>query len=93
MGDSERLTASVFSLASKLVQHGQTVILFIDEVDALLGEMGGNENETRRNVRTEFMQLWDGLLRSPNVLVVAATNQPYALSDAIWRRFSNHFEV
>eukprot|EP00892_Ulva_mutabilis_P001650 jgi/Ulvmu1/11486/UM077_0035.1 len=93
MGDSERLTASVFSLAQKLAQQDQTVILFIDEVDALLGDGGGGEHDVRRNVRTEFMQLWDGLLRSPNVVVVAATNQPQSLSDAIWRRFSNHFEV
>lgn len=64
------------------------------QVDALLGDRGGSmEHETSRNMRTEFMQLWDGLLRSRRVLVVAATNQPDRLPDAIWRRFSSHFEV
>lgn len=92
-GDSERLTAGVFTLAMKFAAHGQTVILFIDEVDALLGQASAHEHEVMRNVRTEFMQLWDGLLRSARVLVVAATNKPYCLSDAIWRRFSSHFEV
>lgn len=93
IGDSERLTAGIFSLAVKFAAHGQTVILFIDEVDALLGQSSTHEHEVMRNVRTEFMQLWDGLLRAARVLVVAATNKPHCLSDAIWRRFSSHFEV
>lgn len=64
------------------------------QVDALLGERGGSmEHETSRNMKTEFMQLWDGLLKCRKVLVVAATNQPDRLPDAIWRRFSSHFEV
>jgi SpoVK/Ycf46/Vps4 family AAA+-type ATPase len=63
------------------------------QVDALLGERSHNEHEVSRNMRTEFMQLWDGLLKSRRVLVVAATNQPDRLPDAIWRRFSSHFEV
>jgi hypothetical protein len=64
------------------------------QVDALLGEASlPTEHETSRNMRTEFMQLWDGLLRARRVLVVAATNQPDRLPDSIWRRFSAHFEV
>jgi SpoVK/Ycf46/Vps4 family AAA+-type ATPase len=44
-------------------------------------------------VKTEFMQLWDGLLPTSRIIVVGATNQPNRLNDAIWRRFGVHFEV
>jgi SpoVK/Ycf46/Vps4 family AAA+-type ATPase len=81
---------------AKLLVHasGCTVMHRSMQVDALLGDpRGAMEHETSRNMRTEFMQLWDGLLKARRVLVVAATNQPDRLPDAIWRRFSAHFEV
>ena len=44
-------------------------------------------------VKTEFMQLWDGLLTTSRVVVVGATNRANRLNDAIWRRFGMQFEV
>ena len=73
----------------------QPSIIFIDEVDALLGKRRDNEHEAVTAMKTEFMQLWDGFSTDPNssVMVLAATNRPYDLDEAVLRRFSAQFEV
>ena len=90
-GDTNKLVAAVFSLAHKL----QPSIIFIDEVDALLGSRRDQEHEAVTAMKTEFMQLWDGFLTDAGarVMVLAATNRPYALDDAVLRRFSVQYEV
>ena len=59
-----------------------------DEVDSLLGSRRSHEHEATTALKTEFMQLWDGMLtnKSNNVMVLAATNRPYDLDEAILRR-------
>lgn len=73
----------------------QPSIIFIDEVDALLGKRRDQEHEAVTAMKTEFMQLWDGFSTDPssNVMVLAATNRPYDLDEAVLRRFSAQFEV
>ena len=77
--------------ASKL----QPSIIFVDEVDALLGKRRDQEHEAVTAMKTEFMQLWDGFSTDPNsnVMVLAATNRPFDLDEAVLRRFSAQFEV
>uniref|UniRef100_A0A6N2MX41 AAA+ ATPase domain-containing protein n=1 Tax=Salix viminalis TaxID=40686 RepID=A0A6N2MX41_SALVM len=54
-GDAEKLTKALFSFASKLAP----VIIFVDEVDSLLGARGGSfEHEATRRRRNEFMAAW-----------------------------------
>ncbi len=50
---------------------------------------------THCQVKTEFMQLWDGMEseRGQRIVVVGATNRPGALDDAILRRFAVKYEV
>ncbi|KAJ6733310.1 hypothetical protein OIU74_005133 [Salix koriyanagi] len=51
-GDAEKLTKALFSFASKLAP----VIIFVDEVDSLLGARGGSfEHEATRRMRNEFI--------------------------------------
>lgn len=59
-----------------------------DEVDALLGTRKMHEHEATTALKTEFMQLWDGMgsSREANVCVLAATNRPFDLDEAILRR-------
>ena len=73
----------------------QPSIIFIDEVDALLGKRRDQEHEAVTAMKTEFMQLWDGFSTDPtsNVMVLAATNRPFDLDEAVLRRFSAQFEV
>lgn len=90
-GDTQKLVSAIFSLAFKI----QPCIVFIDEVDALLGKRRDNEHEAVTSMKTEFMQLWDGFLTSTstNIMVLAATNRPYELDPAVLRRFSVKYEV
>ncbi|KAL9258939.1 Outer mitochondrial transmembrane helix translocase-like protein [Drosera capensis] len=84
-GDAEKLTKALFSFASKLAP----VIIFVDEVDSLLGARGGSyEHEATRRMRNEFMAAWDGLRSKDNqrILILGATNRPFDLDDAVIRR-------
>jgi len=90
-GETNKIVAALFSLARKL----EPTIIFIDEVDALLGARGGNEQDFVTAYKTEFMSHWEGMTtdRSARVVVMAATNRPDALDDAVKRRFPDRFEV
>eukprot|EP01059_Diplonema_ambulator_P009891 TRINITY_DN1986_c0_g2_i1.p1 TRINITY_DN1986_c0_g2~~TRINITY_DN1986_c0_g2_i1.p1 ORF type:complete len:462 (+),score=111.08 TRINITY_DN1986_c0_g2_i1:1841-3226(+) len=85
VGDSEKHTAAIFSLARKL----QPSIIFIDEVDGLLSDRDASSSSspTFNLVKTIFMTEWDGLRTSNNsVVVIGATNRPGAIDEAILRR-------
>ncbi|KAK9130046.1 hypothetical protein Sjap_010533 [Stephania japonica] len=91
-GDAEKLTNALFSFASKLAP----VIIFVDEVDSLLGARGGGfEHEATRRMRNEFMAAWDGLRTkdSQKILVLGATNRPFDLDDAVIRRLPRRIYV
>ncbi|XP_024524191.1 uncharacterized protein LOC9643713 isoform X2 [Selaginella moellendorffii] len=84
-GDAEKLTKALFSLAKKL----SPTVVFVDEVDSLLGARGGSsEHEVTRRVKNEFMAAWDGLRTKDDerIIVLAATNRPFDLDDAVIRR-------
>ncbi|KAJ8485590.1 hypothetical protein OPV22_018075 [Ensete ventricosum] len=90
-GDAQKLVAAVFSLAYKL----QPAIIFIDEVDSFLGQRRNTDHEAMTNMKTEFMSLWDGFTTDQNarVMVLAATNRPSELDEAILRRFTQTFDI
>jgi ATPase family AAA domain-containing protein 1 len=88
-GESERLTAAVFSLAKKL----QPVVTFIDEIDALLMNRqsigdASSGSEVRKNQVSVMLSLWDGLTSSEKdrIIVIGATNLLTDLDPAALRR-------
>lgn len=91
-GEGEKYARAVFTLASKL----SPCVVFIDEVDAILGrrEKSG-EHEAMRKIKNEFMMNWDGLRTRENerVLVLAATNRPFDLDEAVLRRMPRRLLV
>ena len=89
-GDANKLVAAVFSLAWKL----QPSIIFIDEVDSFLGSRKTSEHEANTSMKTEFMTMWDGFQTNEHarVMVLAATNRPWEVDDAILRRLPRSFE-
>ncbi|XP_042053579.1 uncharacterized protein LOC121798570 isoform X2 [Salvia splendens] len=91
-GEGEKYVKAVFSLASKISPS----VIFVDEVDSMLGrrETPG-EHEAMRKMKNEFMVNWDGLRTKDKerVLVLAATNRPFDLDEAVIRRLPRRLMV
>ncbi|EEH19609.1 hypothetical protein PABG_07806 [Paracoccidioides brasiliensis Pb03] len=94
-GDSNKLVNAVFSLARKL----EPSIVFIDEIDAVLGTRRSGEHEASGMVKAEFMTHWDGLTSAntsgqpQRVLILGATNRIQDIDEAILRRMPKKFPV
>ena len=94
-GDSNKLVNAVFTLARKL----EPAIVFIDEIDAVLGTRRSGEHEASGMVKAEFMTHWDGLASTnaagqpQRILVLGATNRIQDIDDAILRRMPKKFPV
>ncbi|ERT02931.1 hypothetical protein HMPREF1624_01235 [Sporothrix schenckii ATCC 58251] len=94
-GDSNKIVRAVFSLARKL----QPAIIFIDEIDAVLGTRRSGEHEASGMVKAEFMTLWDGLTSAnaagvpSRIVVLGATNRMHDIDEAILRRMPKKFPV
>ncbi|KAK0089773.1 hypothetical protein PV325_005399 [Microctonus aethiopoides] len=90
-GESQKLTAAVFSLAVKL----QPCIIFIDEIDSFLRARNSQDHEATAMMKAQFMSLWDGLNTdsSCTVIVMGATNRPQDLDRAILRRMPATFHI
>jgi SpoVK/Ycf46/Vps4 family AAA+-type ATPase len=91
-GEGEKYVKAIFTLASKI----SPTVVFIDEVDSILGKRDKTgEHEAMRKIKNEFMQYWDGLKTKENerVLVLAATNRPFDLDDAVLRRLSRRILI
>jgi len=72
-------------------------VIFIDEVDAILDARSNAVGKASRvEILNEFMAEWDGLLSNTansRVMVLAATNRPFALDDAVLRRLPRRILV
>ncbi|CAM6085894.1 unnamed protein product [Calypogeia fissa] len=91
-GEGEKYVKAIFTLASKISPS----VVFVDEVDSMLGrrEKPG-EHEAMRKIKNEFMANWDGLRTKDRerVLVLAATNRPFDLDEAVVRRLPRRLMV
>lgn len=65
-------------------------IIFIDELDAVGGKRGRSFNDERDQTLNQLLTEMDGFESDANVVVIAATNRPEALDQALCRpgRFS-----
>ncbi|OAA80808.1 ATPase family AAA domain-containing protein 1 [Akanthomyces lecanii RCEF 1005] len=94
-GDSNKIVKAVFSLARKM----QPAIIFIDEIDAVLGTRRSGEHEASGMVKAEFMTLWDGLTSANSsgmpaqIVVLGATNRIHDIDEAILRRMPKKFPI
>jgi SpoVK/Ycf46/Vps4 family AAA+-type ATPase len=95
LGESEKNVSNLFQGARRAASTGRPSIIFIDEVDSLVGiraeEVGG---EVR--TRNQFLKEMDSILdkASPvHVYVVGATNKPWVLDEPFIRRFQKRIFV
>lgn len=85
VGETEKIIDGLFKLARRL----KPCIIFIDEVDSLLGartdQQACNSARWHTSMLTQFMQEMDGMAVS-DVVVIGTTNRPFDLDDAVIRR-------
>lgn len=85
-----RLVRNLFEMA----RENRPSIIFIDEVDSLCSSRSDNESEAARRIKTEFLVQMNGVGNDVDgILVLAATNIPWALDPAIRRRFEKRIYI
>jgi vacuolar protein-sorting-associated protein 4 len=92
VGDSERTVKELFSTA----RANKPSVVFIDEIDSMLGARVEGENEASRRVKTEFlvqMQGVSGATDNDGVVIIGATNLPWSLDKAVLRRFEKRIYI
>lgn len=93
IGESETLVRAMFAYAKVL----QPCVIFFDEVDSLLGKRDSEAaGESMNRLKTEFLIQLDGansLKENDQVILIGATNRPYAIDEAMIRRFTKRILI
>ncbi len=80
-GDSEKALREVFEQASK----SAPAIIFIDEIDSIAPKRDRVPGEAEKRLVAQLLTLMDGLEARSNLVVIAATNRPDAIDEALRR--------
>ncbi|KAI0256691.1 ATP-dependent peptidase [Lactifluus subvellereus] len=73
----------------------QPAIIFIDELDAVGGKRSARDQQYMKQTLNQLLVEMDGFLQDEGVIVIAATNFPESLDEALVRpgRFDRHIAV
>jgi transitional endoplasmic reticulum ATPase len=80
-GESEKALREVFEEAAKSAPS----IIFIDEIDSIAPKRTQVHGEAEKRIVAQLLTLMDGLQLRSNIVVIAATNRPDAIDEALRR--------
>jgi transitional endoplasmic reticulum ATPase len=80
-GESEKKLREIFAAATKAAPS----ILFIDEIDSIAPSRDKVHGEAEKRLVAQLLTLMDGLEPRTNLVVIAATNRPEAIDEALRR--------
>ena len=80
-GESEKRLRDIFEEASA----SAPAIIFIDEIDSIAPKRGQVTGETEKRLVAQLLTLMDGLEPRQNLIVIAASNRPEAIDEALRR--------
>jgi hypothetical protein len=95
LGEGEKNVAKLFANARKMLSDNKPVIVFVDEIDSLLGTRGQEVGGEVR-VRDQFLKETDGINdkgKNLHLYVIGATNKPWSLDLPFIRRFPKRILV
>ena len=96
LGEAEKNVSNLFKMARKYNEReGKPVILFIDEVDSLLGDRNSEVGGEIR-AKNQFLSELDGVNgkgKDTMMYVIGATNKPWSLDEPFLRRFQKRIYV
>ena len=82
IGEAERKLAAIFADA----RRDTPTVLFFDELEALAGSRSGHANQSHVSLVSTFLAEMDGFAHNnEGVLILAATNMPWAVDSAFRR--------
>ncbi len=82
VGESEKAVREIFRKA----RQASPCIIFIDEIDSIVPKRGGDgDNRVTERIISQMLTEMDGLESLHNVVVIAATNRPDLIDDAVLR--------
>src|ERR687893_43081 len=80
-GESEKRLRELFEQASEAAPS----IIFIDEIDSIAPKRSQVSGEAEKRLVAQLLSLLDGIEPRQNLVVIAATNRPEALDEALRR--------
>ena len=80
-GESEKRLREVFEEAARAAP----AIIFIDEIDSIAPKRTQVPGEAEKRLVAQLLTLMDGLEKRANLVVIAATNRPDAIDEALRR--------